>query len=359
MIPADGRRLKGSRIGSYHTPSGGISVKILVTGASGFVGRRLVARLLQTRPGDSIAALLLPAESVPAPFMDRVEILRGDLRDQSSVRAAVAGSSLVFHVAGFISYWKLDAGIMEAVNVEGTSSLVEACLESGVGRLVHVSSVGAIGFLPEGRESGEDTPFNWPESFGYMTTKRDGQRAVLAAVRERGLDAVVVNPASVMGPGDPLPGSAHNRLYASVYGSPFFFGSFGGGLAVVDVRDLVEVILLAAAKGRSGECYLAVGANVPYTRVLELLAREAGKRFLPFVVPPFALVAAGALAELASRVTRTRPLITVAYGRLSGWTAYYSSEKSRRELGARYRSLEETVADGCRYYEETFLAKRG
>lgn len=332
-------------------------MKILVTGASGFVGRRLVSRLLDTRPQDKVAAFLLPTEPVPEPFVGKVEILRGDLRDAEAVRAAVKGSELVFHIAGFISYWVLDAGIMEEVNVGGVKAVVDACLEFKVKRLVHVSSVGAIGFHKDGSEADEETPFNWPESFGYMTTKRDGQAVVRKAVEERGLDAVIVNPASVMGPGDPGPKTAHNRLYESMYSKSFFFGTFGGGLAVVDVRDLVETILAAMDKGRKGEAYLSVGANVPYSRVLELMARNAKKKFIPFVAPPFILVAAGYAAEFFSRLTRKRPLITAAYGKLSGWVAYYSSEKSRRELGISYRGLEETIADGCRYYEATFLKR--
>lgn len=332
-------------------------MNILVTGASGFVGRRLVERLLDSRPKDTVAAFLMPGEAVPEPFVGKVEILRGDLRQPESVRSAIRGADLVFHVAGFISYWTLDAAIMKAVNVDGVRAVVDACVEFKVKRLVHVSSVGAIGFAEDAGLSKEDTPFNWPESFGYMTTKRDGQAIVQAAVRERGLDAVVVNPASVMGPGDPAPGSAHNRLYASMYKGPFFFGTFAGGLAVVDVRDLVETILAAAEKGRAGEAYLSVGADVPYSHVLSVMAEKAGKRFVPFVVPPIALIVAGWVAEQISRLTRVRPLITVAYGRLSGWSAYYSNEKSRRELGVAYRRLEQTIADGCEYYERAFLKK--
>jgi dihydroflavonol-4-reductase len=332
-------------------------VKILVTGASGFVGRLLVSRILDTRPGDEVAVFLLPNETLPEETLARVEVIRGDLRQAEGVRAAIRGRDLVFHVAGFISYWVLDAGIMEAVNVGGTRTVVEACLEHKVKRLVHVSSVGAVGFRPEGGEADEDTPFNWPESLGYMTTKRDAQRIVLEAARERGLDAVVVNPASIMGPGDPVPGSAFNRLCGNVVGKRIFVGTFAGGLAIVDVRDLVETILAAAEKGRRGEAYLSVGANLPYKRVLELMAKDAGTLFVPLVVPTFALVAAGWVAELFSRLTRKRPLITVAYGLLSGWTAYYSGEKSRRELGIAYRSVEETIADGNRYYREKFLKK--
>jgi dihydroflavonol-4-reductase len=332
-------------------------VNILVTGASGFVGRRLVSRILDTRPQDKVAVFLLPAETMPEEILDKVEVLRGDLRQPDTVRAAIRGRDLVFHVAGFISYWKLDAKIMEEVNVGGTRAVVEACLESKVKRLVHVSSVGAVGFRKDGSESDETTPFNWPESFGYMTTKRDGQKVVMDAVRERGLDAVVVNPASVMGPGDPVRRSAFNRLCGNVCGKKLFVGTFAGGLAVVDVRDLVETILAAADKGRKGEAYLSVGANLSYKAVLEMLARDAGTRFVPLVVPTFILVVAGWVAELFSRLTRKRPLITVAYGQLSGWTAFYSSAKSRRELGVAYRDFKETVADGNRYYEEHFLEK--
>jgi len=330
-------------------------VNILVTGATGFVGRRLVQRLLETRPSDSIAAFLLPNEAAPSFFDGRVEILRGDLRDRGAVDAAVRGRNLVFHVAAYISYWILDNNLMREVNVEGTRNVVDACLAHGVRRLVHVSSVGAIGFNKDGSLSYEDTAFNWPESFGYMTTKRDGQRIVEEAVRTRGLDAVIVNPASVMGPGDPLPLSAHNRLYANMYHSPFFFGTFTGGLAIVDVRDLVEVILSAADKGRSGQSYLAVGANAPYALVLKLMAKHAKKTFIPFPGPPFLVRFAGWIAELVSRLTHRRPLVTAAYGRLSGWRAYYGNRKSVDELGAAYRRLEDTIADGCRYYEETFL----
>jgi dihydroflavonol-4-reductase len=331
-------------------------VNILVTGATGFVGRLLVSRLLEgAGSATSVAALLMPSEPVPPAFEGKVEVLRGDLRDPGSLRAAVAGRDRVFHLAACISYWRLDAGLMAAINRDGVASLVEACLAERVGRLVHVSSVGAIGFHPDGALAAEDTPFNWPEDFGYMTTKRDGQRIVLDAVRERGLDAVVVNPASIMGPGDPVPTTAHNRLYGDMYARPFFVGTFAGGLAVVDVRDLVEVILAAADRGRAGECYLAVGANVPYSRVLEIMAARAGKAFLPLVAPPELLRAAGRIAELAATVTRRRPLLTEAYGRLSGWTAYYSADKSRRELGANYRSLGETIGDACEYYERNFL----
>ena len=207
-----------------------------------------------------------------------MEILRGDLRDPAAVRKAIAGRDLVFHVAGFISYWVLDSGIMEDVNVGGVKAIVDACLEFKVKRLIHVSSVGAVGFHPDGSPADEDTPFNWPESFGYMTTKRDGQKIGTGRrSRARASTRSSSIPHRSWVPATPLPGTAHNRLYADMYAKRFFFGTFGGGLAVVDVRDLVETILAAAEKGGKGQAYLSVGANVPYTRVLELMATERGQ----------------------------------------------------------------------------------
>jgi dihydroflavonol-4-reductase len=329
-------------------------MNVLITGATGFVGREVIRYLLTKRPTWRLTAFALPDEPVPDGWAGSVSVRRGDVRDAKSVIEAVAGADLVFHLAAWISYWRLDYGRMRSVNVDGTSNIVNACLAAGVKRLVYVSSVGAIGFKSKGEPADESTPFNWPESLGYMTTKRDAQRLVIKATREHGLDAVIVNPASIMGPGDPNPGSAHNRLYADMYRRRVFIGTFTGGLAIVDVRDLVKVLVAAAEKGKGGEAYLAVGANVPYRRVLELMAHYAKRRFFPAPVPSWLLIAAGYIAELISVATKKRPLITVGYGLLSGWTAYYSNRKSSEQLDAVYRPLEDTIKDACVWYEAGF-----
>jgi dihydroflavonol-4-reductase len=130
-----------------------------------------------------------------------VRTFEGDVADPSSVMAAVAGHSHVVHMAGLISYWKGDAEKLKAVNEDGARAVVEASLAAGIERLVHISSVGAIGFREDGTPAGESTPFNWPPDILYMASKRRGQDIVERAVRERGLRAVILNPASIMGPG--------------------------------------------------------------------------------------------------------------------------------------------------------------
>lgn len=330
-------------------------MKVLVTGATGFAGSVLVPRLVERYGVGNIAALVLPRDPLPVTWRGSgVAVFEGDVRDRAPVRRAVEGRTHVVHLAGLISYWKADADRLEEVNVGGTRTVVEACLAADVRRLIHVSSVGAIGFDRSGRPADESTSFNWPPGILYMTSKRRGQDVVERAARERGLPAVILNPASIMGPGDLDPGTPHNELYRRI-SRGLLFGSFAGGLAVVDVRDLVEVILKALeGRGRDGESYLVVGANLRYAEVVRLIGRSCGRRTFPFPVPAPLLTAVGRVLEGISRVSGRRPLLTAAYGRLSGWTAYYDNAKGRAAFGHAYIPLERTVREGWEFHRSAF-----
>jgi dihydroflavonol-4-reductase len=330
-------------------------VNILVTGATGFVGSVLVPRLMREFGAGSLAAYVLPAEPIPAAWRDGpVEVIRGDITDAARVAAACRGRSHVIHLAACISYRRRDHDRLMAVNRDGVRNVVEACLAAPVKRLVHVSSVGALGFKKNGELSDEDTPFNWPAVFHYMTSKHLGQRIVEYAVKARGLEAIILNPASIMGPGDHNRLTPHNMLYDGVYRGRLF-GSFAGGLGVVDVRDVAAVITKSLDSGRAGERYLLAGANLSYGEVLRLIGRYSGRRVYPFRVPGSLLAGVGQALESLSLLTRRPPLLTYAYGRLSGWTTYYRNEKSRREFGHAYIPIEDTIRDSCRYFERTFL----
>jgi dihydroflavonol-4-reductase len=232
--------------------------------------------------------------------------------------------------------------------------VVEASLAAGIERLIHVSSVGAVGFRADGAPADETTPFNWPDDILYMVSKRRGQDIVERAVHERGLRAVILNPASIMGPGDHNPATPQNELYRRICGRTQF-GSFTGGLAIVDVRDLAAIILKALeGRGRDGESYLVVGANLGYRDVLRRISRACGRKAYPFPIPASLLTTAGHVLEWSSRRTGKRPLLTTAYGRLSGWTAYYDNTKSRREFGHTYIDPDTTIRDGWLYFRDTF-----
>jgi nucleoside-diphosphate-sugar epimerase len=330
-------------------------MRIFVTGATGFVGSVLIPDLVRRFGPDSITAFVLPGDRIPASWKDeKVRVSYGDVTDGKRVHEALQGHTHVVHLAGFISYWRRDFSRLMRVNRDGVKAVVDACLRARVRRLVHISSVGAIGFKKGGKLIDETAPFNWPPYFHYMTSKHFGQTIVEEAVRARGLDAVIFNPASIMGPGDAVLSTPHNQLYARTY-SGRMFGSFRGGLGVVDVRDVAAAVVKGLDRGRPGEKYLLVGANLSYPEVLRLIAKHARRRVYPFPVPAALLSAAGLTLELLSCLTGERPLLTYSYGRLSGWTTFYSNEKSRREFDHEYVPIEVTIRDSCRYFERTFM----
>lgn len=336
-------------------------MRILVTGATGFVGSTLLPKLQEIFPGAEVTAFVLPDDT----FKDSLSkykklfIIEGDITDKKEVREAVKGHSHVIHLAGLISYWKRDREKLMAVNKVGVENIVEGCLEHHISKLIHISSVGAYGFYKDGRFADEETPFNWPGFFSYMVSKYEGQKIVEQAINNNELNAVILNPASIMGPGDPNLSTPHNQLYYKIYKGPLI-GCFSGGLAVVDVRDLVRIILKALDSAAIysdiiGKKYFIVGANVKYTEVVKAIARHAGKRAYPFPVPSFLLSGLGTFLEGVSSVTHRRPLLTRAYGKLSGWKTYYSNEKSKRDFNHDYIPFEQTIEDSCRYFEKNFL----
>ncbi len=332
-------------------------MKILVTGATGFVGSHLLEELPKAVPGTEISVFVLPEDEHKSKLADKypkVNLIEGNIVKRDEVLRAVKGHTHIIHLAGLISYWKKDRERLMVVNKNGVENIVESCLQHNNSRLIHISSVGAFGYHKDGNLADEDTSFNWPDSLYYMVSKREGQKIVEQAVKNKGLNAVILNPASIMGPGDPNLSTPHNQLYDRIYNG-LFMGCFSGGLAVVDVRDLVKIIIKSLDQGKSGEKYLVVGTNVKYSQVVKAIAGCAMKKAYPFPVPPFLLSLIGALLEGVSSLTKRRPLLTYAYGKLSGWKTYYSNEKSKRDFNHDYIPFEKTIEDSCRYFEKTFL----
>ncbi len=312
-------------------------MSVLVTGATGFLGRHLVPLLLER--GDAVRALV--REGTDAGWLQGlgVEVVRGELADRDALGRAVAGHSLVFHLAGVVSWEPRDLPLLRAANVDGTRNVVDA-LEPGA-RLVHVSSDAALGPVPSPAEPGdEDMPF--PESarrLPYAATKRESEEIVLAAAAG-GADAVVANPGFLIGPGDVYQVSTWPvRRYLDGtlrYHAP-------GGLSFVDARDVAAGLVGLAERGRAGERTILASPDglLSHAAFFRRVGEVTGVRRLML---PLARPLAVALAPYVPwSVSRA-----VARAAVNWW--FHTPAKAQRELGFTTRPLDETIADTAREY---------
>jgi dihydroflavonol-4-reductase len=312
--------------------------RTLVTGATGFIGAH-VARLLAAR-GDDVVVTVRASSSLAA--LDGLDVrrVRADILDRRAVRRALKGAERVFHVAGTTN---LRATRAEAfpVAVEGTRIVLEEALRAEVHRVVYTSSAGTIGTARSGRSADETTGWRAARySIPYLDAIHEAEAVALGMVT-RGLPVVIVNPAHVLGAGDPGRSSTalvrrFLRREIPVY--------VDGTLNVVAVQDVARGHLLADERGRSGERYILGNRNFTMTRLFADLGRLSG------VAPPALKLPASAamtLASAAHRLGQTH-LPTPVEVRAASLNWSFSSRRAKRELGwstsPHEDCLEETIA---------------
>lgn len=322
-------------------------MKTLVTGATGHAGVNLVLAL-QSQGRD--VRILVHSSSWPLE-KSGLEIVRGDIGDEDSLKPAFQGIDCVYHLAGRVSIAGDEWTSLEKTNVIGTRHIVQACLNSGVRRLVHFSSIHAL----------QQRPFNYPvdESRScvegqdypcYDRSKAAGEEEVRRGIQQ-GLNAVMVNPTAIIGPYDFQPSHFGAALLAMAEGR--LPALVGGGFDWVDARDVAEGAVQAEIKGTPGERYLLSGHWASVVDLCHLAAGICGTRS-PRIVCPLWLARTGApLAEAVARATGRRPLFTRDSMLALNSNHCISHEKASRELGYRPRPLRETITDTLRWFSST------
>lgn len=308
--------------------------KTLVTGGTGFIGSHLTRVL--ARRGDELRLLIRRRSDDSLLSGIDFERVNGDITDRRAVRRALEGVDRVFHVAGMTSMRAADADRVFDVNLGGTRIVAEEALAAGVERLVHTSSVAAIGPAPPGGRADEQQSFTAGSlGIAYMNSKREAEAEVMRAGAQ-GLDTVIVNPTFVLGPDD---GGASSMALVKRYLLRRIPAYVDGGLNVVDVRDVADGHLLADAKGASGQRYILGGRNFTLQRLFADFERISGVP-APAVKLPSQLAISG--ARVAEQLGLPLSLAVDETRSASLWWTY-SSAKAKRELGFTSRPHEETL----------------
>ncbi|NTV98229.1 MAG: SDR family oxidoreductase [Chlorobiaceae bacterium] len=326
-----------------------MSKKILVTGATGFIGSRLVEKLAASR--DQIFILVRKTSDLTAlsGVLDKVRMLYGDITDRASVEAAVQGMDLVYHTAGITYMGDRKNDQLYPINVDGTRNILQSAIAAGVERVLHVSSISAVGVAFQGKPLDETATWNFDLlGLEYARTKHLAEIEVAEAV-SKGLDCVIVNPAFVFGAGDVNFNAG--RMIKDVYRRrlPCYPT---GGICVVDVDIVTETIVAAMEKGRTGERYIIGGDNITYKQLVDTISRVTGAPRVLFPFPFWLGKLLKPVIDILKEKGMVSKLFNLSMFRVACEFLYFDSSKAVRELGMRQEPYEKCMQKAFEWYRE-------
>lgn len=319
---------------------------VFVTGATGFIGGRLVPRLVKR--GYEVACLVREPEKATALRMEGVRLVKGDITSKESMREAMKGANAVFHLAGWYAIGERDTTRMHAVNVDGARNTLELAAELGVPKILHTSTVGVFGNT-HGKLVDETYRALREEMVStYELTKWAAHYQVAAALQNRGAPVMILQLGGVTGAGDEAPHIMVFEMF--VRKSPVMFGA-GSGFTFAHVDDIAERYIQALEKGKAGEAYILAGEAMTYKRVFEVLEKISGMQGARIWAPGwFAGMSAATLGMLENLGLRG-PYSSEALLAMKDYTYWASAEKAQRELGWKRRPTEDTLRDTLTYLQ--------
>lgn len=305
-------------------------MKILLTGATGFMGGNLLRFLAQDSTNElfylSRGGKIAPA----AKGLERVTCLTGDVTNYQSLLEASKDMDIIYHAAAMVSSLEKNRKDMELINVDGTKNILQAALTQEVKKFVHISTVDTIGLESDAYPANENTTYNFDVFHNpYCDTKTAAEACVLEAVKN-GLDVVIVNPTFMIGAWD-VKGSSSRMVHEIMKGNIRFVSK--GGNCFVDVLDVCKGTKLAAEKGIAGERYILGGHNISYVEFFKIIAKVCGVSNKFHRVPNCLVKAVAFCIEKVSLFLKSKPLLSYNDAVFSTLPHYFSSDKAIKQLG--------------------------
>jgi dihydroflavonol-4-reductase len=315
---------------------------ILVTGATGFLGSELIDQL--TRQGKKIRALKRKDSVIP-------EILKGnflvqwvltDINDLASLEDAFEDITQVYHCAALVSFNPKDKAELLKINIEGTSNIANLCANYGA-RLLHVSSVAALGEAKKGMQITEDDYWEYdPKVHSYAISKYEGEMEVWRAIAE-GLDAVIVNPTIMIGAHAGYNGTG--AIFKLVQDGLKYYTP--GATGIVDVSDVAKCMIALMDMPISGERFTISAENYYYQQFFSEIAAGFGVKAPAKEATPWMLGIAWRAVKVLSMFTGKAPGLTSDAARSSMNVSLYSNEKIKKTTGITFKPLHESIKEVC------------
>jgi nucleoside-diphosphate-sugar epimerase len=332
-----------------NSPSGD-GGKILITGGTGFLGAYIIKELVQKNY--SVRAMRRSNKLpffIPQNIFDKVEWIDGDILDVVTLENAMNGVDTVIHAAAKVSFASGERNEMFKTNIEGTANVVNAALSQNVKKFIHVSSVAVLGRTDREEHINESNP--WKENTlttNYAVSKYRAEMEVWRAIGE-GLNAVIVNPSTIIGYGDWNESSC--AIFKSVYNE---FPWYSNGInSFVDVEDVAKAILLLMESDINGERFILGCENYSFRKLFDLIADGFGKKHPTREATPFLGELAWRLEKVKTFFSRKRSILTKETARVARSKTYFENDKIKKFLPEfSFTPLEQTINNSCKAYEK-------
>lgn len=323
--------------------------KVLLTGATGFIGTHLLKALVKN---NYQVCILHRASSNLEAFSSlgsQITYIKGDILDSDTLDAAIKDKDYVFHLAGLISSSRKDKKLMEAVNVSSTKKIIYFCLKHSVKRLIYLSSVVSVGASQDKIILNEDSVYDDSlNALSYFDTKKRAEELVFFAAKNKNLPAIILNPSTVYGPGDVKKASRKLQKLAAMGKLPFYTN---GGVSVVGIDEVVEAIINSITKGRIGERYILSGENISIKNLLKQISNLAGTRPAFLKIPNFIFFLLGFVGDLLAYIGVNFPF-TIEKVKVASLYHWFDSSKAQKELNFKPKTAKQAITKSITWSKE-------